>query len=128
MILLLLLQLPALAHGSHKLLLMHCALVNPDSTSISTCTAAAASYNGAVAAVKQLWHVLVDTTWAWLATHVTQTNMSLLAAAALVCALVATAVKHQVCKHISSSTDDTAPRCGVQCSVSILLVAVDIYQ
>jgi hypothetical protein len=69
-------------------------------SSTHTAATAAATYHSAAAAVAQLWHVLVNSTWAWLATYGTPYNLSVLAAAALVCALVATAVKHKVCVHI----------------------------
>jgi hypothetical protein len=72
-----------------------------DSTHTAAAAAAAAAiYNNAAAAVEELWLVLVATTSACLATHVTQTNMSLLAVAALVCAIVVAAVKHKVCAHL----------------------------
>jgi hypothetical protein len=68
--------------------------------STHTALTAAATYHSAVAAVAQLWHVLVNSTWAWLATYGTPYNLSVLAAAALVCALVAIGGKHKVCVHI----------------------------
>jgi hypothetical protein len=77
----------------------------------SRTAAAAATYHNAVAAVEQLWHVIVDTTWAWLVTRVTLTNMSLLPAAALVCALVAAAVKHQVFAHSVLTKQHSAALC-----------------